>query len=156
MDCWAVVEIPKGSYNKYELDQNGELVLEWVSPVPFVQNYGFIAETLCADGDAVDVIIASSHALPPRTKLQVRPIAVLHMIDDGEVDNKLVAVACADPSMKHAEKVDDIECLSEAYIEQFLTDMKNTLGAVATFNGWGNAQEAYALIEEARLLYAGN
>lgn len=154
MEYQAVVEIPKGSHNKYELKPDGSLVLEWVSPVPFAENYGFFADTLCEDGDAVDVIIASTHPLLPKTKLMVRPLAVLYMIDDDEIDHKVVAVACADPALKNVVDVEDIEGLSKEFIEISLTDMKKAVGATAVFNGWGDAEQACRIIDEAMKLYA--
>jgi inorganic pyrophosphatase len=96
----AVVEIPLGSSNKYELDKaSGLLRLDRVlhSAVHYPANYGFIPQTLADDGDPLDVLILSSDPVYPMTLLTARPIGLMTMMDQNELDYKIIAVGITDP-----------------------------------------------------------
>ncbi len=96
----SVVEIPLGSSNKYELDKaSGLLRLDRVlhSAVHYPANYGFIPQTLADDGDPLDVLILSSDPVYPMTLLTARPIGLMTMMDQNEIDYKIIAVGITDP-----------------------------------------------------------
>src|SRR4029078_8331693 len=97
----AIIEIPKGSTNKYELDkETGLLRLDRVlySAVVYPANYGFIPRTYCDDGDPLDVLVFGQEPVHPLTVMNVRAIGVMQMRDDKGVDDKLLAVCIDDPA----------------------------------------------------------
>src|SRR5947208_16262257 len=96
----VVIEIPKGSKNKYELDkQTGLLRLDRVlySAVYYPANYGFIPQTLAEDDDPLDVLVLCQEAVAPLTLVSARTIGLMTMIDSGKLDHKIIAVAVGDP-----------------------------------------------------------
>lgn len=107
----AVVEIPKGSQNKYELDkETGLLKLDRVlfTSTHYPQNYGFIPLTYAGDNDPLDVLILCSQALDPLTIVRCRPIGLFSMLDKGEDDEKIIAVAVHDPTYMDIYDLDQI------------------------------------------------
>lgn len=127
--------------------------MEWVSPIPFAQNYGSFVDTLADDGDALDVIIACSHPLPPGTLVEVRPVDILYMEDRGCRDEKIVAVAVADPLLSNVVTTNDIPGLSRQYVEDFLEKMKAKAREAISFSGWGDNASAEQYIERAKKVY---
>ena len=104
----VVIEINKGSHNKYEIDKKTGIikldrVMHSAQDYPF--DYGFVPQTLWDDGDALDVVVLTTYPLTPGTLVEARPIGILHMTDGGEADEKVIAVAVGDPRYAH---VDDI------------------------------------------------
>lgn len=98
----SVIEIPRGSVNKYELDKDtGLLRLDRVlhSAVHYPADYGFIPQTLCEDGDALDVLVIAQEPVHPLTLVPARAIGMFRMTDDGASDDKIVAVSVGDPSV---------------------------------------------------------
>ncbi|HYD03476.1 MAG TPA: inorganic diphosphatase [Alphaproteobacteria bacterium] len=105
-----IIEIPKGSSVKYEIDKDtGLLRLDRVlySAVHYPGDYGFMPQTLWDDGDPLDVIVISSHPVYPMTIASVRPIGVIHMEDGGEGDDKIIAVYHDDPKYKDYKDLND-------------------------------------------------
>ena len=99
----ALIEIPKGCKAKYELDkQTGLLRLDRVlyTSTVYPQNYGFIPRTLADDGDPLDVLVLCNESIFPMTLINCIPIGVIKMIDDGELDEKIIAVPTGDPTYK--------------------------------------------------------
>lgn len=105
----ALIEIPKGSKAKYELDkETGRLRLDrflYTSTV-YPANYGFIPRTLAEDMDPLDVLVLCSDAIYPMTLVTCKPIGVIRMYDNNELDEKIIAVAAGDPSYKDYEDID--------------------------------------------------
>ena len=100
----ALIEIPKGSKAKYELDkETGLLRLDRVlyTSTVYPSNYGFIPRTLADDGDPLDVLVLCNEKIYPMTLVQCTPIGVIKMVDSGELDEKIIAVAMNDPNYKH-------------------------------------------------------
>jgi inorganic pyrophosphatase len=96
----VIIEINKGSKNKYEIDKKtGVIALDRVAHTAqdFPYDYGFIPQTLWDDGDAVDVVLLTTYPLLPGILVRVRPIALLHMTDSGDADDKIIAVPADDP-----------------------------------------------------------
>jgi inorganic pyrophosphatase len=88
----ATVEIPRGTTNKYEYDKfNGKLILDRVVSVPYPQSYGFINETLAPDNDALDVFVVAPDSIVPLTEVKITPVAMIEMLDNGVIDNKVIA-----------------------------------------------------------------
>ncbi len=96
----AVIEIPKGSKKKYELDKSTGLIrLDRIlfTSTHYPQNYGFIPKTLADDNDPLDVLVLCSETLDPLTIVECYPIGVVKMVDNNEVDEKIIAVPLRDP-----------------------------------------------------------
>lgn len=107
----AIIEIPKNSRAKYEIDKETSLLkLDRVlhSPMGYPTDYGFVPQTLCEDGDPLDVLIYSQVTLEPLCLVKARPIGVIKMIDGGEADDKIIAVAEGDKSVEHINDLADL------------------------------------------------
>jgi len=97
----AIIEIPKGSKKKYELDKETGLIrLDRIlfTSTHYPMNYGFIPRTLAGDGDPLDVLVLCSETLDPLTEVECLPIGVIRMIDNEQVDEKIIAVPYKDPT----------------------------------------------------------
>ena len=117
-DFVAVVEIPKGSKNKYELDKETGLIrLDRIlyTSTHYPANYGFIPRSFGDDGDPLDVLIICSETLAPLTLVRCYPIGVITMLDDGRNDEKIIAIPFSDPSYN---KYQDISELPEHVYEE--------------------------------------
>jgi len=107
----VLIEIPKGSKNKYEIDKKTGLIkldraMKSAQDYPF--DYGFAPHTLWDDGDALDVIVLSTYPLMTNILVEVRPVAVMRMVDCGDSDDKIIAVPVSDPRWNEVNKLDDI------------------------------------------------
>ncbi len=125
--CQAIIEIPSGSKAKCELDkQSGLLRLDRVlfSSVHYPANYGFIPQTFCDDGDPLDILVLSQTSVVPLCIVEAQVIGVMRMIDQGQHDDKIIAVATGDMSVRH---LDDISKLPEHLLHElrgFFEDYK--------------------------------
>ena len=100
----AIIEVPKGSQTKYELDKlSGLLKVDRIlySAVHYPANYGFIPQSYCEDNDPLDVLVLCQETVLPLSMMRVRPIGVMKMIDQGEADDKIIAVHVDDPEFEH-------------------------------------------------------
>lgn len=107
----AVIEIPKGSKAKYELDKTtGMLRLDRIlyTSTVYPANYGFIPRTIADDGDALDVLLLSAEPILPMTLVSCAPIGVIKMVDGGKADEKIIAVCLGDPTYKDCKSLDDL------------------------------------------------
>lgn len=110
-DFSAVIEIPKGSNCKYELDkETGLLRLDRVlyTSTHYPANYGFIPHTYADDGDPLDVLVLCDVSIQPLTLVRVYPIGVMRMIDGGALDDKIIAIPFSDPTYNHITSVDEL------------------------------------------------
>ena len=108
----AVIEIPRGSRVKYEVDHGtGRVFLDRVlfTPMGYPANYGFFEDTLGEDGDPLDVLLLLDRDLYPGVMAKVRPVAVLKMLDEAGGDDKVVAVLAKDPRWDHIQDVGDLD-----------------------------------------------
>lgn len=115
----VVIEIPKGSNNKYEIDkETGLIKLDRAnySAAAFPYDYGFVPQTLWEDGDALDVILLSTYPLFPGCLVKARPVAVMDMIDTGESDYKIIAVPVDD---KRWDDVQDLKDLNKHSLKEY-------------------------------------
>ena len=147
----AIIEIPKGSHNKYEVDHvTGRVFLDRVLFTSFVYptDYGFFENTLGLDGDPVDVLVLLEYPLFPGVGVSVRPVAVFNMTDDGGSDAKVIAVQAKDPRWSWIQDVDDIPEHTRKEIEHFFEHYKDLEpGKWVKTEGWGNAAEAEAIVQ---------
>ncbi len=123
----VVIEIPKGSTNKYELDkETGLLRLDRVlySAVYYPADYGFIPRTFCDDGDPLDVLILSQEPVHPLTIVEGRAIGVMRMRDDKGIDDKVVAISVRDPSFADYTNISQLPAHVMRQIRRFFEDYK--------------------------------
>lgn len=155
-DVNVVVEVPLGGEPiKYEMDkESGALFVDrfLYTAMRYPGNYGFIPHTLSGDGDPCDVLIANTRAIAPGAVMNVRPVGVLVMEDDGGQDEKIIAV----PSSKLTQRYDrvatytDLPEITIKQIEHFFEHYKDLEpGKWAKIIRWGDAEEARRLIVEA-------
>ena len=110
-DFTAYIEIGKGSKVKYELDkETGLIMMDRIlnASMVYPANYGFIPRTLGGDGDPLDVLVITSEPLNSGVLVEARPIGMIVMVDDGEQDEKIIAVAKKDPFFKNVKNMDDL------------------------------------------------
>lgn len=123
----GIIEISKGSRAKYEVcKESGMLTLDRVlySSVYYPANYGFIPQTFCDDNDPLDILILSQIDILPMTIVEAKIIGVMKMIDQGEADDKLIAVATQDMSVAHYEDVSELPEFFLKEIHQFFKEYK--------------------------------
>jgi inorganic pyrophosphatase len=148
----AVIEIPKGSRNKYEIDhKTNRVYLDRVLFTTFVYptDYGFFENTLGLDGDPVDVLVLLDYPLFPGVGLTVRPVAVFNMTDDGGSDAKVIAVLDKDPRWSHIQDIDDIPEFTKKEIEHFFEHYKDLEpGKWVKTEGWQGRAEAVQIVDD--------
>jgi len=159
----VVVDIPKGSKNKYEYEEDkGYFKLDRTlySPMFFPFEYGFIPQTTSGDDDSLDVVLLTTYPTFPGCVISARPIGVLLMEDEAGIDNKIVAVPLEkiDPRFKKIRKIEDINEHLKKEIEIFLADYKKLEKEKYKFvkiKGWEGVDKAKEIIKKAAEKYAG-
>lgn len=152
----ALIEIPAGSQNKYEFDEEkGVLRLDRVlySPVHYPTDYGFVGETLEEDGDPIDILVMVTNPTVPGCIIDARVVGVLAMADEKGVDNKLLGVPVKDPRFDQIQDLEDVPPHILREIEHFFRTYKDLEGKTTTIEGWGNAQKAAEILARARAAY---
>lgn len=155
-DVNVIVEVPLGGEPiKYEMDKaSGALFVDrfLYTPMRYPGNYGFVPRTLSDDGDPIDVLVANTRPIVPGAVINVRPIGVLKMEDDGDGDEKIIAV----PSLRltqrysHVQTYTDLPQIIWQQIEHFFLHYKDLEpGKWVKLAGWGHADEARDLINAA-------
>lgn len=152
----VIVEINKGSKNKYEVDKDtGLIALDRVfasaQTMPF--DYGFVPQSLWHDGDPLDVVILSTEPLLPGILARVRPVAIMHMIDGGEGDDKIIAVPTKDPRFKTIFDIGDINPHTLKEIEHFYSTYKKLENKVVEVKGFEGKDVAERAFEEGLSIY---
>lgn len=152
----AVIEIPKGSSNKYEYDKElnvFRLDRTLYSPVHYPGAYGFIPRTLSEDGDPLDVVVIVEHDTFPGCLIEVRPVGVLVMRDDAGLDHKILAVPISDPRLR---EVHGLQHLAKHYlseIDYFFNIYKELEGKQSDTYGWEDRLTAHQVIMESVARY---
>lgn len=153
----AFIEISKGSNIKYEwCEKTQTLNLDRIlhSSVMYPENYGFIPQTLCDDGDPLDVLILSNHKFQPGTIVYVRPICYMNMTDEKGRDEKLLAVADAEPYFKDVNVMEDVSKHKLTEIKEFFTTYKNLeKDKWTSIDEWNDTEQALKLVEKTHATY---
>jgi len=152
----VIIEINKGSHNKYEIDKKtGLIALDRVAHTgqDFPFDYGFVPQTLWDDGDALDVIVLTTYPLLPGILVRVRPVALMNMIDSGEGDDKVIAVPIDDPRWKEVQDKGDLNPHTLKEIEHFYSTYKKLQNKEVSVNGFEGKDAAEAAFEKGRKMY---
>lgn len=148
----VLIEIPRGSRNKYELDKKtGRIKLDRVlySSVAYPTDYGFIPDTHADDGDPLDVLVITRFPTFPGCMVEARPIALIDMIDTKEGDEKIIAVPENDPQFESWKELEDIPGALRNEINEFFKTYKNLEpGKFVEIQGWKGRQEAEAMVKK--------
>ncbi len=150
----VVIEIQKGSVNKYELDKaTGRIFLDRVNgtaSLGYPADYGYVPDTLCDDGDPLDALLLIDESVLPGIVVPCRPIGVLKMVDDGEGDEKLICVAADDVTKSHIQSLEDLgpnfKPMIEHFYSQYKAWKKDWKGSPVSFDGWGDVAVAKDII----------
>ena len=152
----CIIEIPQGTKAKYEVDKpTGLLRLDRViySSFHYPINYGFIPQTLGYDGDPLDILVLCSESIQPLCLVEAYIIGNMQMIDNGEVDDKIIAVASSDPAVNHIKNMDDLEPYFIAVLKNFFEQYKVLQNKVVEIDKFQSKEKAYKIIEEALVMY---
>jgi inorganic pyrophosphatase len=152
----GIIEIPKGSKGKYELDKaSGLLRLDRVlySSVHYPANYGFIPQTYCDDKDPLDILVICSIDVAPLSLIESKVIGVMHMIDDDEQDDKIVAVANNDMAVNYINDISELPPHTIVELRRFFEDYKKLEHKQVIVEQFLGREEAYKIVAEATALY---
>lgn len=152
----VVVEIVRGSRNKYEIDEEtGAIHLDRVlySSVHYPTDYGFIPHTLAEDGDALDVLIIVEDPTIPGCRIKVRPLGVLEMSDEKGLDQKIVAAPVADPRFEEVRELSDLAEHWLLEIRTFFLTYKILEDKPTDVHDWHGRERAWEIIREAKERY---
>ncbi|MEX1365642.1 MAG: inorganic diphosphatase [Nannocystaceae bacterium] len=152
----TVIEVPQGARNKYELDKRtGLLRLDRVlySAVHYPANYGFIPQTYCDDGDALDVLVLAREAVHPLCIVEARAIGVMRMRDDKGIDDKIIAVSLHDPGFSDYRDIEELPSHTMREIRRFFEDYKTLEHKTVEVKDMLGAAEALTIVAEALRLY---
>ena len=147
----VLIEIPKGSRNKYEYDFNLKKVRYdrmIFSSMMYPADYGFIPNTLAQDSDPLDVLVLVSEPTFPGIVMEVKPIGVFHMADEKGPDEKIICVPVSDPIWNRLNDLGDINAHLLREIEHFFTVYKDLEKKKVDVDGWGNVNEAREIIKQ--------
>src|SRR5690606_103067 len=153
---YAVVEVPKGSRNKYEYSKTaGVIKLDRVlySPLHYPGDYGFFPQSYYEDGDPLDVLVMMSEPTFPGCVIVVRPIGMLRMLARGENDDKVLAVPATDPQFDDFHDLSDVSRHFPQEVEHFFKVYKQLEGKPVESKGWVGADEAKRAIMKSLDLY---
>jgi inorganic pyrophosphatase len=147
------VEIPKGSRNKYEYDEELDaIVLDrfLFSSMVYPTDYGYIPRTHAEDGDPLDAMVCVSEPTFPGCVIPVKPIALFRMEDDKGIDDKVLCVPLSDPAWNTLEELDDLPKQLQDEIAHFFSVYKDLEQKKVKVDGWHSREEAVEEIEKAR------
>lgn len=152
----AVIEIPQGSRAKYEIDKDsGLLKLDRIiySSFYYPCNYGFIPQTYGDDKDPLDILVITSLPVQAMCLMQAKVIGVMQMIDSGDADDKIIAVAANDPSVNHYNNIEEIPPHFFEELRHFFEEYKRLENKSVTVNEFGDKSMALTIIEDSFKLY---
>lgn len=149
---YAVIEVPKGSRNKYEYSKTaGVIKLDRVlySPLHYPGDYGFIPQTFFDDGDPMDILVMMNEPTFPGCVVEARVVGMLKLIDNNELDYKVLAVPHTDPNFGHIQRFEDVPKHYISEVEHFFITYKQLQGVSAVSEGWIAMDETRTAIDGA-------
>ena len=152
----AIVEVPKGSQIKYELDKKSGLVKVdriLYSAVHYPANYGFIPQTYCADSDPLDVLVLGQESVSPLCIMRARPIGVMKMIDGGVADDKIIAIHEDDPQYNCYNHINELPPHTLKTLQRFFEDYKILENKQVKIESFLGPKEAKDILKKALALY---
>ncbi|MDD3607510.1 MAG: inorganic diphosphatase [Candidatus Moranbacteria bacterium] len=152
----VVIEIPKGSKNKYEIDKKTGLIKldrAMKTGQDYIFDYGFAPQTYWEDGDALDVIVLSTFPLHPGILVVVRPIAVMRMIDGGDSDDKVIAVPVEDPRWDEVKDLRHINKHQLKEMKHFFETYKQIENKEVKIKGFEGKKAALETVKKSVKLY---
>ncbi len=152
----TIIEIPRGSLNKYEIDkETGLIALDRVSHTAqvFPMDYGFAPKTLWDDGDALDVIVLTTEPLHPGIVVHTRPVGLMKMIDSGDSDDKVIGVPVDDPRWDNVQDIGDVNQHQLKTLKHFYENYKKLQDKVVEVNGFEGKEAALAAVKRSMELY---
>jgi inorganic pyrophosphatase len=152
----VIIEINKGSKNKYEIDKETGLIaldraMHSAQDYPF--DYGFVPKSYWHDNDALDAIVLTTYPLLPGILVNVRPVALMSMVDSGEGDDKLICVPVKDPRFEDVRDLKDINKHTLKEMEHFFSTYKKIQDKVVEVTGFSGADAAMKAVNEGLALY---
>jgi len=152
----VIVEIPKGSQNKYEYDKKNNIIkLDRVlfSPLYYPGDYGIIPQTYAEDGDPLDALVLVTNPTFPGVLIEARPVGLLRMKDSNKIDNKILCVAKDDPRYNGVRDISDLEKHHLKEIAHFFQVYKQLEGKKVEIVGWKNTENAKCVVKNSIKLY---
>lgn len=156
-DFIAVIEIEKGSKNKYELDkESGALILDRIlyTSTHYPANYGFLPRTYAEDGDPLDVLVICSETICPLSLVRCYPIGVITMLDGGKLDEKIIGIPFSDPAYNEFHDITELPSHIFEEMRHFFSVYKSLENKTTVVNDVQGAEEARAIIAKCRTAYA--
>ena len=147
----AIIEVPKGSKSKYELDKDtGLMRLDRIlySSVVYPANYGFIPQTYCDDHDPLDILVLSQEPAIPLCLMRAKPIGVMKMLDQGEHDDKIIAVHVDDPEYNYYNSIEELSPHRMREVKRFFEDYKVLEKKSVQVKNFMGVKEAYKIIND--------
>lgn len=148
----ACIEIPKNTRAKYELDkESGMLILDRViySSMYYPTNYGFIPRTYCDDNDPLDILVLSQIEIVPMCLVEAKVIGVMQMMDGGEMDDKIIAVAKNDMSVAHFNDVEELPEYWKKEMRNFFQDYKKLENKTVDVEDFQGREKAIEIVNQA-------
>jgi len=152
----AIIEIPRGSRAKYEIDKESGLIkLDRViyASMYYPLNYGFIPQTLGEDHDPLDIVVLTQVSVVPRCMIPSRVIGVMRMIDRGEADDKIIAVAEQDASVSHIGDVSELPEFFRIELKHFFENYKALENKKVVVDDFLGKTHAFEIVERSIKLY---
>jgi inorganic pyrophosphatase len=152
----GLIEIPQGSRAKYEIDKTtGLLILDRIvySSFHYPINYGFIPQTLGEDGDPLDILVMCSESIQPLCLVEATVLGNMQMIDNGEKDDKIIAVATRDPTVNHFNSINELPKHFIAVLKNYFEQYKVLENKKVEIDEFQDKEAAYKVIEQAIAFY---
>jgi inorganic pyrophosphatase len=152
----ALIEIPSGSKAKYEIDKESGLIkLDRVifASMYYPLNYGFIPQTMGEDKDPLDIVVLTQVSVVPLCIIPSKVIGVMQMVDRGEADDKIIAVAENDPSVNHINDVTDLPAHLREELRHFFENYKTLENKMVVVDEFLPRKEAFRIIQNSRVFY---
>ncbi len=152
----GIIEIPKNTRAKYELDkESGMLKLDRVlySAMYYPANYGFIPQTYCDDDDPLDIVVLSQIDIQPMCLVNAKVIGVMRMLDGGEMDDKIIAVAANDMSVNHINSIDELPRHFFRELKNFFEDYKKLENKTVVVEDFQNKETALQIVKQSIIDY---